>query len=202
MKKLNLFIAIATILIFFFMYLETLKLPQEKEIENNHSVDIVVGEVIDATIIQAESTYPKYDIPLSPDLQEYIWNLSNEYEISYEMVLAVIYVESGFRPYVISRTGDYGLMQLNGVYMHIRAEAAGVYNFEPLNMFDNVRVGIHLLSGEINYWRSQEIGEENVFVYALGSYNRGRYGLRKYGIPWRYVNKVSDYKSRLEQQNL
>lgn len=56
-----------------------------------------------------------YDIPLSDELQQYTWNVCTYYELQdyYTMFLAMMWQESDYRPGLVSKTNDYGIMQIN-----------------------------------------------------------------------------------------
>lgn len=203
MKKIHKLFSVIVLIIFAYFYMGTFngtsqegeKPPEYTKHPTNRGEHIV-------EIIQPIATYPRYDIPLEDDLQEYIWNLANEYEISYEMVLAVINAESSFRADVVSRTNDYGLMQINSRYMDSHAAKAGIDDFDPFNPYQSVQVGIHLLATERNYWRSQGLCEEDVYLYCLGSYKCGRSGVINNGLPWDYIDKISSYKTHLELNHI
>lgn len=60
-----------------------------------------------------EITY--YNVPLSHGLQEYIYELCAEEHVPMSLIIAMIDHESRFNPEAISRTNDYGLMQINEV---------------------------------------------------------------------------------------
>ena len=61
------------------------------------------------TITESTTTHNKYfDIPLSTDLQDYMYQMSDEYDVPVELIIALIDVESNFQSDVISRTNDYG----------------------------------------------------------------------------------------------
>jgi len=57
--------------------------------------------------------FEPYNIPLSAELQQYTYDLCQERGLDFETVLALMYVESSYRPDVISDTNDYGIMQTN-----------------------------------------------------------------------------------------
>ena len=147
---------------------------------------------------------PKYDIPLSEELQQYIWELANKNEISYELVLAVMYLESRFDIGAVNRnnngTKDKGIMQINSAYKEYHAKNAGIEDFNIFDPYDNIKVGINVLVTERDYWRSFDMCEMDVFKYTMGSYNMGRLGIEKYGLPEAYINRVSDYKMMLETE--
>lgn len=76
------------------------------------------------------------DVPISDDLNKYIYDKAAEYGVPYEFVLAVIRLESNFNPNARSSTNCIGLMQL-----------AARYNSD-INLYDpyqNVNRGISIL---------------------------------------------------------
>lgn len=194
------------ILLIMFILLMTLGssyIRSQKEVETEAEVETNRENSYQAIIIEYEEIKrPEYDIPLSIEIQDYIWELSNEYEISYELVLAVIHTESSFDIKAINKnrngTSDRGLMQINSAFQKYHAKNAGVEKFDPYNPFQNVKVGIGVLVLDRNYWRGKGLSEEDVYYYAIGSYNYGKKGVKKYGLPWDYINKVSEYKFYLE----
>lgn len=56
-----------------------------------------------------------YDIPLSDELQQYTWNVCTYYMLEdyYTLFLAMMWQESDYRPGLVSKTNDYGIMQIN-----------------------------------------------------------------------------------------
>ena len=90
-----------------------------------------------------EPDFEPYDIPLSAELQLYTFDLCEERGLDFEIVLALMYAESSYRPNIISRTNDYGLMQLNRVnHKWLRAEL-GITDF--LDAEQNIDAGTFLL---------------------------------------------------------
>lgn len=75
--------------------------------------EIVLPEVIN--IPGNTSGFIQLDVPLDPEVQEYVYDLCLQYNIDYYLVMALISHESEFIPEAISETGDYGLMQINQV---------------------------------------------------------------------------------------
>lgn len=55
------------------------------------------------------------DIPLSQSLQRYIYEICADENVPVTLIYAMIEHESGFNPEVVSKTDDYGLMQINEV---------------------------------------------------------------------------------------
>ncbi|MBQ2973383.1 MAG: transglycosylase SLT domain-containing protein [Clostridia bacterium] len=106
-----------------------------------------------------------FDVPLENELQDYIIDLCKVYNISPTLVFAVIEQESCYDPNALNRSEDcFGLMQINECNFI-------TYNLdEPYNAFENVRVGITMLSELLSKY-------EDVHK-ALMAYNCGEYGAK------------------------
>lgn len=101
------------------------------------------------TIILNWSDIPTYyDVPLSEDMQDVIFQCAEDYDLPVALILAVIEIESKFDADAISATDDYGLMQINGVNLpDIRAEFGDIDLLDPA---DNIRAGCWLLRADID----------------------------------------------------
>lgn len=110
---------------------------------------------------------PRYDIPLSYDLQKYIWNKCKENNVEYELIIAMISLESGFKANVISKNSDYGLMQINKINHKRLKEKLNINDF--LNPYDNVTAGIHMIS-EL---KNNSCGKYKTTEQYLMAYNMG-----------------------------
>lgn len=111
-----------------------------------------------------------FDIPLSKELQDYIRNLCDEYGVPIELVIAMIDVESTFRADVVSKTNDYGLMQINKCNHEWLTDKLGVTDF--LDPYQNIHSGIHILSSHL------EVTNGDIEL-ALMRYNNGETGAKK-----------------------
>lgn len=127
-----------------------------------------------------------YNIPLAEDLQLYTYNLCEEYEITlhYPLVLAVMGHESRYDEKVISRTNDYGLMQINKVNHTWLKEQLGITDF--LDAKQNILAGVHMLS---TYLHKYDTVNE-----ALMAYNMGEGGARK---QWAAGNYKTAYTTKV-----
>lgn len=106
-----------------------------------------------------------FDVPLEHELQDYIVALCKVYNISPTLVFAVIEQESDYNTYALNPSENcYGLMQIHECNFT-------TYNLdEPYNAFENVRVGITMLS---------ELLEKYDDVHkVLMAYNCGEYGAK------------------------
>lgn len=104
-------------------------------------------------LVDPQDEYRK-DVPLSRDLQAVLREACRETNISVELALGIIEVESGFDPDAVSSCGCYGYMQLHPAY------------FPPdLCPEDNIRVGVAYLAECISRYGDLCAG--------LRAYNRG-----------------------------
>lgn len=109
-----------------------------------------------------------YDVPLSEDIQDYIRGLCDEMDVPMALVIAIIDTESTFQSTIISKTYDYGLMQINRNNHEWLSETYGVSNF--LDPYENVYCGITILSSLLSDFDTVE--------QAVVAYNRGATGAR------------------------
>lgn len=117
-----------------------------------------------------EDVYTEYDVNLSSDLQKYVHEMSNKYSMKIELILAVMEVESNFRTDVVSKTNDYGIMQINKVNHGWLMEKFGFNDIlDPKN---NIESGVYILS-EL-YHKYDEDPHK-----ALMAYNYGEGGAKK-----------------------
>jgi soluble lytic murein transglycosylase-like protein len=97
----------------------------------------------------------------------FIEKYASHYQVSSQLVRAVIQVESGFNPRTVSAKGAMGLMQL----MPATAIEMGVSN--PFDPEQNIRGGVAYLAYLLNRYRDQRL--------ALAAYNAGPEVVARYG---------------------
>lgn len=147
------------------------------------------------TNIPADSRYTLYlrgrkpakTSPVPAHYDPIIRQLSNQYDVDYHLVRAVIKVESDFNPSVVSKKGAQGLMQL----MPETAQDMNVKDvFDPQ---DNIRGGVKYLRRLLDMF-----GED--LPLTLAAYNAGENVVKKYNLqipPYQetqeYVKKVLRY---------
>lgn len=108
--------------------------------------------------------------PLEPKLMTYIEEQCELRDIDPELALAIIRIESTFKPESISADGNcYGLMQIHKVNFKMLREKLGVTNL--LDPYQNVEAGIYMISGYIHEY-------DNIHS-ALMAYNIGEAGAKK-----------------------
>lgn len=127
-----------------------------------------------------------YEIPLSPELQNGVRELADQYELSYELVLAVIMTESSGRADTVGDGGDsVGLMQIQPKWYGELIAETGLSVDKPV---ENVELGIRILLGFI---------EENngSLDKALKQYNSGNPDFPDNG----YIEKVYEWLDYFEE---
>lgn len=85
-----------------------------------------------------------YDIPLSDEKQDYVFDMCEKYDVPCELVLAVMGAESTYTEGQISHNGDYGIMQINKINHPWLAEELGITDF--MDYEQNVLCGVYMLS--------------------------------------------------------
>lgn len=122
-----------------------------------------IAEIPDEVVETEVTTY--FDVPLSNDLQDYIFNLCEENGIDPAIVIAMIEKESSFRDYAVGDNGNsYGLMQIQPRWNKARMDALGCNDL--LDPYQNVTVGIDLLS--------ELMDKGNSIEWVLMAYNGGQ----------------------------
>lgn len=91
-----------------------------------------------------EDDYIFYDVPFDLDTQKEIIKICSEYDLSYELILGMISVESTFRPGTIGDGGNsLGLMQIQPRWWSKTMEREGVSDL--LDPLQNIRCGCAIL---------------------------------------------------------
>jgi hypothetical protein len=189
--------------------IESVKIPV---VMPSQIVQDIVDEAYAKKKIIEEPTMPKYSLNLSEDLQKYIWDLSLEYDLSYEYILALIYVESGFNSKAVNKnnngTYDLGLTQQNSKYAQAMASRAGIKGFDPMNPYHSIKTCVVKLRGLKDYWINRGItSEEELWFYVSNGYNMGNAGYSNYvkrtgKLSREYDQKISKYKTMLEVEGM
>jgi soluble lytic murein transglycosylase-like protein len=115
---------------------------------------------------QSHLQFTPLDIPLDPAVQEFTYYLADEYGVDFYLVLAMIKAESGYNSGLISRTNDYGLMQINKINHGWIADNLKLTDM--LDPYQNIRAGVYILA--------DLIGKYGTVECALMAYNLGESG--------------------------
>ena len=155
---------------------------------------------IEFTLEEEEEIIPEYDIPLDKDIQKYLYDKCKEYNVSYDLALGVIKVESNFNPSLIHKNSngsrDYGLFQINTINHKWLSEELDITDF--LNPYQNIDAGVYMLSQLLKKYNNEHI--------VLMSYNMGERAAKNLvskGIDSsRYSRKVIETKEELKNNNI
>lgn len=147
--------------------------PQNKVIEVGTKLTLTTSRSNLVQSVASEGStagFVQYNIPLPVEQQQYAYNISRRYGIPYELFLAIMYKESGFRANAVGGGNSYGLCQIHvSNHANLRAKL-GVSNF--FDPYDNMTAGAYLLSSYFQSARKVVSGAD-VEVYALNAYNMG-----------------------------
>ena len=135
---------------------------------------------------------PYYDIKLSQELQLYTYTKCADLGIAeeYELVLAMMWQESNYRPNLISSTNDYGLMQINKCNHGWLSEELGITDF--LDPYQSIDAGTHIIASLLIKYKDLH--------KALMAYNYGEGGARSH---WNRGTYTSSYSREVaEKQNI
>lgn len=137
--------------------------PQNTEVIEEHRF-ICVTEVAVTVVEDKEEKQTYFDVPLSHELQDFIFQECEKKNIAPSLIIAIIERESNYNSAVIGDNGkSIGLMQIQPKWHTGRMDKLGVKDL--LNPFENVMVGIDLIS---------ELKSENSdLFYVLMAYNGG-----------------------------
>lgn len=111
-----------------------------------------------------------FDVPLSHSLQRFIYEVCADENVPITLIYAMIEHESQFDPEIISKTDDYGLMQINAVnHTWLNEEYRCADMLDP---YQNVFCGVKIIGSYVNRY-------DGDLTKALMAYNMGDYGARK-----------------------
>lgn len=158
-----------------------LAMKPEITIVHRESISEAIEVPIQA-IQEQQNTY--LDIPLSNEIQDYTMELCIQYDVEYELVIALMKIESNFKSDLISSTNDYGIMQINKINHKWLQEKLGITDF--LDIKQNILCGVYMLSDLYKRY-----GDEHKTLMA---YNFGEGGMRKV---WNKGFRSSGYSRKI-----
>ena len=163
-----------------------LQLDDDEQTEENINKQQEVQNIASNAIVDTDSiTTQYYDIPLTQDIQEYLFKICNEYSVPIPLLLAVIETESGFNIDSISSTDDYGLCQINIINHEHLSEVLGITNI--MDPKQNILCSVYILSGHLNYTNGD-------IQLALMCYNCGQGGAQNL---WNQGIYTTDYVDKV-----
>lgn len=160
--------------------------PQKVVTETVETVKTVEVPVYEEEGLPVVNEVDYFDVPLSHSLQQYIYEICADNDLSVSLVIALIDKESNFNPECVSDTNDYGLMQINECnFQWVKEDYNSVDMFNP---YQNVYCGINILAGYLHKY-------DDDYTKALMCYNLGEYGASK---AWENGIFCTDYTKAVE----
>lgn len=134
-----------------------------------------------------------YEIPLSHDVQDYMFQECSRYNVPSGLIVAIMETESGFRSDVISRTNDYGLMQINECSHEWLRNNLGVTDL--LDAKQNILAGIFIIRYHLD--RCDGGIRKALMCYACGA-GRAEYYFKQGIFETDYTRDLLDRAERWE----
>lgn len=141
---------------------EPVIVEEKEELEEYEVPD--ESEKIEQALV--EQNYIRDDIPLDADTQSVLQAACEEFDIPYELALAVIWQETNYSNVTGDNGNAEGYMQIWEYWNHDRMERIGAYDL--MNPVDNFRTGCCILHDAYNRTGS--------YYDALSVYNTGSSG--------------------------
>ena len=148
------------------------------------------NQVEGGTVCNGTPIYLCHGQMLAKELQEYAYQVCEQFGIGWYFphLICQMYQESGFRQSAVSPYGDYGLMQLKGIYHAYFKQLAGIPWADLINdPYANIYCGVALIA---HYWNQCHDLNTTISAYNTGSvttYNGA------------YVAQVRQHESALQQ---
>ncbi|MEK5036217.1 transglycosylase SLT domain-containing protein [Paenibacillus sp. FSL R7-0302] len=157
--------------------------------------------------VEKEDSFKGYEnIPLSKTLQKKISAFADKKDIPVTLVYALMKQESDFKSNLISKTNDYGIMQINRsnfkwITKDLKTEYGITYKWD--DTYKSAVAGIHYLALIKESWEGK-VSDKKMLPVVLISYNMGTRNAVKYmkshdATDWAYVRKIMTYKEKIER---
>lgn len=167
---------------------------EEIQVVKNLPIGTPVVKVVEVCGQYRDTDNAYFEVPLSHDIQDHIFEVCDEYGIAPALVIAMIAQESDFREGRIGDGGDSeGLMQVQRRWHQERMDRLGCDNL--LDPYQNITVAVDYIA---------ELKEINPDLYwVLMAYNSGMNRATKNmeaGTYSDYAVEVTEYAAQLERR--
>lgn len=155
------------------------------QIKQGKSSGVSAENVTEDTEIGTKNVSGYYNIPLSEEIQDYLFELCEKYDLSVPLVIALIDLETGgtfdnnLRHKNTNGTVDWGLCQLNSSNHKWFSELINEPDFDAGNIYHNLHAGIKFLSYLKAGLKDKYSGEE-LKIRFLNQYNMGVTGYNRH----------------------
>lgn len=150
----------------------------------NYNSFISDAQMWNGGVIEAKDLRTYYDIALSEEEQDIIRDIASEYELDFELVLSVCYIESKYN--VNANSGSsVGIMQVQPTWWNETFAELGGTNWYSLE--DNVRMGCYIIH---SYYETYGQTSRVLSAYNTGNPNANN----------GYANKVLEFQDELKEK--
>lgn len=157
----------------------TAKDREKEQIQINGQADtkkLVYGAYDDGCFTEVSLDWGAGDLDFKPldcrmpeEEQEFVFYLCSGYNMDFTFVMALIQRESNFDPSAISKTNDYGYMQINVQNHEWLTETLGVTDYT--DPYQNIRAGVFVLW---KLFERYQDAERVLMAYNMGENGAGR----------------------------
>lgn len=155
----------------------TAKDKQKEETQTSEQVQsefVVYGAYDDRIFTQEMSLdwgvgdleFTPLDVAMNEEQQEFLFYLCAGYNLDFTLVMALIEHESSYRADIVSKSNDYGLMQINTINHDWLTETIGVTDYT--DPYQNMRAGCFILRKLFEKYQDADM--------VLMAYNMGETG--------------------------
>lgn len=137
-----------------------------------------------------ELDFEPLECDMPDEQQEFLYYLCDGYDLDFALVMAVIQRESNFDPDAISRTNDYGLMQINIRNHAWLTDTLGLTDF--LDPYENMRCGCFVLRKLFEKYQDTDM--------VLMAYNMGERGATRLWEEGIYRTNYTDSIQAIQEQ--
>ena len=146
-----------------------------------------------ATVAKAKTSIYSKSVPLSYNLQKYLYDLCVKRGLDYKTMLAIIRQESSFKPKA-KGGNNYGYFQINKVNHASLAKTLKTKN-APYDPYVNINWGTYMLSNLTKKYKKQGLSGTALQHAVLSAYNKGEGGYKKTGKSVAYIQKHNKHLS-------
>ena len=98
-------------------------------------------------IIETQAPKFYFDISVPKDIQDYMFEICKQYNVPVTLIVAMMERESRFNPDAVSRTNDYGYMQIHKGNFEWLKNTLGISNL--LDPKENILCGVYIISSHL-----------------------------------------------------
>ncbi len=137
-----------------------------------------------------ELDFKPLECDMPDEQQEFLHYLCHGYDLDFALVMAMIQRESNFDPDAVSRTNDYGLMQINVRNHEWLTDTLGLADF--LDPYENMRCGCFILRKLFEKYQDTDM--------VLMAYNMGERGAARLWEEGIYKTNYTDSIQAMQEQ--